>query len=167
MDEKRLSNNLGFTLIELIVVFSIMAILSSVGIASFVSYSRSQSIQTAASNLELTLELAKSRASSQVKPSQCLGALSGYQVDILSVTTYSLSVFCPEVHLVQTVTLPDSGNIKFDLGVGQTTTNSVFFPVITSGVRGSGNIILTGYNQSRWVCIDSRGIIKTLASPCP
>ncbi len=167
MDEKILFKNLGFTLIELIVVFSVIAILSTIGIASFVNYSRSQSIQTSASNLTLILDLAKSRASSQVKPSQCLGSLNGYQVDILSVTTYSLSVLCPEVHLIQTATLPDNGNIKFNLALGQTTTTSIFFPVITSGVRGAGNIVLTGYNQSRWVCIDPSGIIKILGSVCP
>ncbi len=167
MNGKILFNSRGFTLIELIVVFSVISILSTVGIASFIDYSRSQSLQTSASNFAVILDLAKSRTSSQVKPSECLGSLNGYQVDILSDTTYSLSVYCPEVHLIQTTTLPDRGNIKFDLGLGQTTTTSIFFPIITSGVRGAGNVVLTGYNKSRWVCIDPRGIIKILSSACP
>lgn len=157
----------GFTLLELMIVFSVIAILSTIGIASFVNYSRSQSLQTAASDLALTLDSAKSRASSQVKISACSGALNGYQVDINTVSKkdYTLSVYCPEVHVIQTTTLPDNGNITFD--TGQTTANPIFFPVLTGAVRGAGAIVLTGYGQSRWVCIDPRGIVKILLSPCP
>ena len=158
--KERLSLSFGFTLLELIIVFTVIAILSTIGIASFVNYSRAQSLQTAAVKLASTLNLAKSSANSQVKPSQCSGTLSGYQVDILTTTTYSLSVFCPEVHLIQTTTLPDNGNIKFNLVLGQTTTTSIFFPVITSGVQGGGNIVLTAYGQAKTIKIDNEGNIK-------
>ncbi len=167
--QKILETSYGFTLLELIVVFSVIAILSTIGIASFVAYSRSQSVQTAASNFALTLESAKSRASSQVKLDACSGALNGYQVDISTSNptknAYSLNVLCPDVHLIQPITLPDNGNIKFDLG--QTTTTSILFPVLTGAVGGSGTIVLTGYGQSRWVCVDAKGIVKVLSSPCP
>ncbi len=158
--KERLGLSLGFTLLELIIVFTVIAILSTTGIASFVNYSRAQSLQSAAVKLASTLNLAKSSASSQVKPSQCSGSLNGYQIDILSTTTYSLSVFCPEVHLIQTTTLPDNGNIKFNLDLGQTTTISVFFPIITSGVYGAGNIVLTGHSQAKTIKIDNEGNIK-------
>lgn len=153
--------NRGFTLLELIIVFTVIAILSTIGIASFVDYSRAQSLQSAASNLASTLNSAKSRANSQVKPSQCSGSLNGYQIDILSITTYSFSVICPEAHLIETKTLPDNGNIKFNLNVGQTTTLSIFFPIITGSVRGAGNIVLTGYdNQTKTVTVDNAGNVK-------
>jgi len=157
-------NDRGFTLLELIIVFTVIAILSTVGIASFVSYSRSQSLQSAASDLALTLDSAKSRANSQVKPSGCSGALKGYKIDIYSETTYSLSVVCPGVDSpIQTTILPDKGNIKFTVGVG----TSIFFPVITGTAQGAGQIVLTGYNQSRWVCVNPGGIVKILSSSCP
>ncbi|MCL5434896.1 MAG: prepilin-type N-terminal cleavage/methylation domain-containing protein [Patescibacteria group bacterium] len=154
-------NNKGFTLLELVIVFSVISILSTVGIASFVGYSRAQSLQSAASSLESTLNLGKSHANSQVKPSLCsTETLSGYQVDILSDTTYSLSVVCLGAHTILTTTLPDNGNIKFNLGAGQTTTTSVFFPVITSGVKGAGAIVLTGYGQTKTVTVDRVGNVK-------
>ena len=59
----------GFTLIELMVVFSILAVLSTIGVAAFVSFSRTQTLNAAASDIKSMLNLAKSRAYSQVKPS--------------------------------------------------------------------------------------------------
>lgn len=158
--KERLSLSSGFTLLELIIVFTVIATLSTIGIASFVDYSKSQSLQSATLNLASTLNLAKSNASSQIKPSQCSGALSGYQVDVLSNTTYSLSVICPETHLIQTTMLPNNGNIRFNLDSGQTTTTSVFFPIITSGVQGAGNIVLTAYGKTKTITIDNVGNIK-------
>lgn len=167
-------NNRGFTLLELIIVFTVIAILSTVGITSFVSYSRSQSLQSAASDLASTLDSAKSQANSQVKPSQCSAdqALDGYKVviddpSLNPSTKYSLYVVCGQSQLVKTATLPDNGKIKFILDPGQTTTLSVFFPIIKGGVQGAGNITLTGYNQSRCVNVSSGGVIKVLPSVCP
>ncbi len=153
-------SNKGFTLLELIIVFSVISILSTIGIASFVNYSRAQSFQTASASLASTLSLAKSHANSQVKPSQCANeALSGYRVDILSNTTYSLSAVCLGTYLIQTTTLPDNGNIKFNFASGQTTTTSIFFPIITSGVYGAGNIVLTGHGQAKTITVNPQGII--------
>lgn len=149
----------GFTLIELIIVFSVIAILSTVGIASFVSYSRAQTLQTAASDFTSVLNVAKSRALAQIKPGECTGqSLSGYQVDIRSNTVYDLGVVCSgNYYRLMTQTLPS--NLSFSL-TGQTTTISVFFPIISSGVRGAGTIILTGYGKTKTIVIDNSGNIK-------
>ena len=56
----------GFTLLELIVVFSIIAILSTIGVASYTSYARQQLLQGAVNDLSAVLNTAKSKASSQV-----------------------------------------------------------------------------------------------------
>ncbi len=77
----------GFTFIELIVVFSVIAILSSVGIASFVSYSRTQQLNSSSSELVTLINLAKSRSASQIKPNNigiCSNnaTLEGYEVRI-------------------------------------------------------------------------------------
>lgn len=162
-------NNRGFTLLELIIVFTVIAILSSAGIASFVSYSRSQSLQSAASDLATTLNSAKSRANSQVKPSQCSDdqILSGYKIVIdESSTKYSLYVVCGESLLIKTTTLPDNGKITFNLV--ETTPRSIFFPIIKGSVQGAGGIGLKGYNnESRCVSISSGGVINVLTSVCP
>src|ERR1035437_7326877 len=81
----------GFTLIELIVVFTVIAILSTIGTVSLVSYSRTQTLNQATSDLVQTLNTAKSLSASQLKTLnkngktwQCLDvqALSGYGIYI-------------------------------------------------------------------------------------
>src|SRR3990167_1262351 len=67
--ELRIKNKKGFTLIELLVAFVVIAVLSTIGIASFVSYSRSQALTQATNDLATTLTVARSRAQAQVKPS--------------------------------------------------------------------------------------------------
>src|SRR5579872_2992923 len=61
----------GFTLIELLIVFSIMTILLSVGVASFVAYSRSQSVDTTMKDFKQALFTARSRALSQLRDTAC------------------------------------------------------------------------------------------------
>jgi prepilin-type N-terminal cleavage/methylation domain-containing protein len=57
----------GFTLIELIVVFTVLAILSTIGTISLVSYSRAQTLNQATNDLVQTLDTAKSLSGSQLK----------------------------------------------------------------------------------------------------
>lgn len=92
----QLSTPRGFTLIELILVFSMIGIISIFGIASFISYNKSQTLNTAVSDVTAMLNLAKSRASSQFKPTggNCDSRpLDGYQV-VFTTTTYSLNAIC-------------------------------------------------------------------------
>lgn len=73
----------GFTLIELIIVFSIMMILSTIGIASFVTYSHSESVNTTIQDIKTVLFTARSRAGSQLKQGTCASSnlqLQGYEV---------------------------------------------------------------------------------------
>ena len=150
----------GFTLIELVVVFSVIAVLSTIGIASFVNYSKAQSLSGAVSDFQSTLNDAKSRALSQVKPAECTSALSGYWVEIIDNKNYKLSAICQtqQVDINKPILLPS--NIQFNLAVGQTTTTKIFFPIISSGVEGSGVVVITGYGQSKTITIDNSGNIK-------
>lgn len=123
----------GFTLIELITAITIMAMLSTVGIASFVNYSRSQQVFTATQNVVTTLQLAKANASSQVKPSSCASEpLTGYQVSIdANGNTYSLEAICgDEVDVASRKTQPLGQDVMFTPGGTQT----VFFRTVTGDV---------------------------------
>lgn len=161
----------GFTLIELVVAFSVIAFLSTVGIASFVNYSRSQALAVSAKDLVNALNLAKSRSLSQVlAPSQCPGqSLIGYEVRLcvpstptcLSEGDYELNIACSGniFSPVETKKLPV--NISFD--ENQTTTTSFLFPILTGGVNmggGDGTIVLSGYGQTRTIIVNSSGVIK-------
>ena len=88
LHKKFFSTQAGFTLIELIVVFSIITLLSAIGIASFVTYSRSQNVDTSMKDFKSMLFTARSRALSQLRDSACFSngftgqgyELEGYQV---------------------------------------------------------------------------------------
>lgn len=169
----RILDQSGFTLIEVIVVFSIIAVLSVIGVASFVNYSRVQTVESAASDLSSFLLVAKSKAISQVKPtsqvSQCdtNAILNGYKVvlcptsssDILcnAPNTYVIGVVCSNVsYKMQTGTLPK--NVIYN---PSPTSTSFFFPIISSGVKGSGTISLSGYGFVKTITVDSVGGIQT------
>lgn len=154
----------GFSLIELLVVLSVIGIVATVGIASFVSYSRSSAVQQAALDVVTLLKDAKSRAQSQVKPSSCTGNLLGYQVDICGLpssscstqNTYRLVVSCSNgTSVITTRNLPSSVSFTEN----GTTSTSYLFRVLTSGVVGSGDITLNGFNTSKVITVSASGTI--------
>lgn len=155
----KIKNFFGFTLIELIVVFSVIAVLSSIGLASFVSYSRSQLLQQASSDLASAIDIAKSRTISQTIPQgvSCTG-FNGYNVEIDTFNkNYTLNINCSGINtpIGSATTLPSG--LNFD---AQTTTTTISFSPLTNGVTGSGVVNITGYSQSRCVNIDSLGIVS-------
>jgi prepilin-type N-terminal cleavage/methylation domain-containing protein len=154
---KILSNKKGFTLIELIVVFTVIAILSTIGTVSLVSYSRTQTLNQATSDLVQTLNTAKSLSASQLKTLnkngktwQCLDTetLSGYGVGINKTGNggynYYLYIRCAANEITHNNTSVEwqtkfPSDVIFDQNL--TTATDIFFPVL------SGGIITTGGNK--------------------
>src|ERR1035437_9152423 len=158
----------GFTLIELVVAFSIMAVLSTIGVAAFVNYSRAQTLQQATNDLITTLNTAKAKAVSQIKPDDCLPPanqkiLSGYKI-VLDGTTraYTLYAVCDGVDYPATSTIPTAKLPKgVEFGSSMILPMTITFPVLTGGVVGSGSIILDGAGgTSKTITVTSEGIIK-------
>jgi prepilin-type N-terminal cleavage/methylation domain-containing protein len=135
--------NAGFTLIELIVAVTIMAILSSFGIAGFISYSRSQSLNTATQDFVTALQSAKAATASQVKPTSCAstGVFQGYQVNIISSSnsnSYTVGPVCGGVYDTassRTTILPASSNVTFS----NISNLTITFEPITGVVRFSSS----------------------------
>ncbi len=156
-----LTNKDGFTLIELVVAFSIMAVLSTIGIASFVNYSRAQTLQQATNGLITTLNTAKAKSLVQVKPDACIGTLGGYSVILTKANnSYKLQAICSggSVDIPPPTPLPPG--VSFSSSMLSTTT--ITFSVLTGAVV-SGNIILDGSQlglPSKTITIDSGGNIK-------
>ena len=146
----------GFTLIELIVVFSILSILSAMGLASFATYSRIQAVTNERNNLILTLNTAKARAQSQVKPSSCsTQTLNGYQVFINTTNnTYTLRAIC-STSIVDISTTRLASNVTFQ----SASPTTYFFPVLTGGVTG-GTIVITGYSIVQTINVNTNGTIN-------
>ncbi|MBI3984614.1 MAG: GspH/FimT family pseudopilin [Candidatus Levybacteria bacterium] len=170
-------SSLGFTLIEIIVVFAVLAVISVAGLASFVSYSRQQALVTEVNTLTSVINLARSNAISQVKPStKCVGAnlltLDGYIVTLITTgdkNTYTLGVACgPGSDPGPTVyTFPQT--ITFDPVL--TNVSTIYFRVLTGGVilkNSAGNEITNGSivlenesaGLSKSITIDNSGKIE-------
>ena len=145
----------GFTLIELVVVFTVVAIIFSMGVAGYSSYNSAQTITTAQADIVSMLQKAKFSASSQVKPSGCIGTLTGYEVDICDapstctpVNSYYLKAICGNTPTVQSGKLPQG--VSFTLPL----TTQFIFPLLTGGVQQVGAKTIT--------IINSSGVTKTI-----
>jgi prepilin-type N-terminal cleavage/methylation domain-containing protein len=174
----------GFTLIELVVAFSIMAVLSTIGIASFVSYSQAQTLQQAVNDVNITLNTAKSDAIAQVKPngvtSTCPtpGVLNGYQVvlrnQVVSGKTtgvYILDAVCNGSPDLNSMVTNQLHNVSFDSStfVAPATSMTITFLVLTGGVNSTGvvdsngntNIVLDGVNSTqKTITVTPGGLIE-------
>ena len=166
-------------MIEIIVVFTVIAIISAVGVASFVNYSRTQTVNTAVSDVANILNKARSRAASQIRPqvSGCDNneSLDGYRVaicatDIAScasnnqVNYYQLQAKCGGVgqyRRVEEKRLPSS--VEFDSSsYGKT----FFFPVLTGGSSNEDSIMIKGYGITKTINVYKDGRI-TMIAPTP
>lgn len=149
---KKIFNPKGFTLIELIIVFTVIAILSAGGIAAFVAYSQTQSLSNDRENIITILNLAKANTSSQFKPTsstQCQGILEGYSVVFTtsgaSANTYDLYVRCTgnpttpsrlrEVKMNDNPYKLSNGVTFITSGTNPMYVSSVFFTVLTGGIE--------------------------------
>lgn len=148
MPPKSISNwQKGFTLLELIVAISIVAILSVIGIASFVDFSKKQTLSSAALDVETTLKGARSRAQSQVKPQACDDAgssLNGYRVTFTN-ESYYVEVVC------EPNSFPDGEekDLPPNISITQGGNSSYLFRVLNGRVEGVGasgtSLALSGF----------------------
>jgi type II secretory pathway pseudopilin PulG len=149
--------NKGFTLIELIFVFSIIALLTISGIAAFTGFNKTQVFQAAVDDVGAMLNTAKSRSLSQLKPDQCLtSTLQGYQVLItIPSGDYELDVVCGgNTYMIEKKKLP-SGVTFVNGSVKQTV-----FAVSSGTVSSPGTITINGNNSNKMITIDATGNIS-------
>ena len=154
--KKQFSIQRGFTLIEILIVFTIIGVLTSLGIAAYASYNSLQVVQTSASDVGNMLTTARSRALSQVKPSTCgTNVLSGYQVDLSqSGSSYTLSAVCGSKQPMKTSSLPPQ--VTFDVS----TPASVFFAVSSGTVATPATIKVNGYGRTKTITISGTGNVS-------
>ncbi|HEY4504535.1 MAG TPA: prepilin-type N-terminal cleavage/methylation domain-containing protein [Candidatus Paceibacterota bacterium] len=147
----------GFTLIELIVVLAVAAVISLVGIAAFVLYSQSQSLNATAADIANMFNVAKSRAASGVKPSSCVSqTLSGYKISLVtSGDTYGLYAVCSSGDYGIL-----AGKLRSNIAFDPTSSETFFFPVLTGGFTGEGTIVLNGFGQTKTITVDSLGNVR-------
>lgn len=125
-------NKLGFTLIEMMMVVTIMGILIMAGVAAYNDFNRKQRVRQAAQSLVTTLRAAQKNADRSELPAGC-NVLEGYRVDDITSTTLRISAYCNNGGLVdvnsQTYTMSN------DTQVGAIT--PFVFRVLSQGVSNS------------------------------
>lgn len=164
----------GFTLIEILLVTSIIVILSSVGFFSFTQFNKGRDVNSSYLLLKNDLSEAKSSALSETKPaSYCNSAytLVGYRISLYTATTpdsYALDVLCKN---------PSDGKESFvtkkrvNLPTGAALTTSIAALGSYSGIprvlfdttgqtTNSGTITITKNGTSRTVGINVNGTIS-------
>ncbi len=156
----------GFTLVELLVVFSIIGILASISIVSFVDYSRNQELKAATSEVMMLLNQAKSKTQSQVKPKACgTNSLEGYEVRICGLIgslcsasdTYELYARCGVV-TTKLMSKKLAKNVSFSQT--GTTSTTYFFRIMRRGVEGNGTISLNAFNKMQVISVNETGVIS-------
>lgn len=147
----------GFTLVELLVVISIIGILSVIAFANFKEFSSAQALKKAAGDVQSFLRLAQSNATS----STLCGSSSGVDWTV-TLNANSVVISCPSNPNYKTLTL-QSG-----------TTISPTFSVVYSALKGvpslSGNsnwtngnltiILDNGKGETKKVILTSGGAVN-------
>jgi len=149
LTKKSINKPNGFTLIELIIAISVIAILSLIGIASFINNGKNSTMQSAVNELTAYLIEAKSSALSQtLLSSHSCDQLTGYWVYIQNNDNSNT------VELVEECNNGDNSVKHYALPQTLSFQNncSIFFPVLSTG----GKINLDGCNDTG---PDSNGVI--------
>ncbi len=146
----------GFTLIELVVVFAAVGIITSLGLASLASYGNKQTIETAALDVADIFNLARSRSLSQVKPTVCgNNILTGYQVDItIAANQYAISAVCGSAYQIDSKKLPQ--NVSF----ASSSTTTVIFPLLSGRPSSSSQVVITGYGATKTINVNTTGNVS-------
>jgi len=138
----KIQNCRGFTLVEILIVMGIIALLTSLSIAAYSTYTRNQKFNNAVNDTYNMLQVAKSRASSQYVPSdKCTYdavagyVFEGYQVTI-NASSVDLSVRCNGA--VQNV-----NSVKIPSGILTPVPTTIVFKALDGTVNTSSDIVLT------------------------
>ena len=155
----------GFTLIEVLLAFSLSVTVAFVSILGFVQFNSLQQFNNASNDMVTMLQKAKSHAISQVKPQTVAACttnpLDGYEVRLCGIAgstcagagQYNLYVICASSNLIQTATLPNG--VTFANG----STTSFIFRVL-NGSSTPGNITMNGFGKTKTIQVSSIGIIS-------
>lgn len=167
----------GFTLLELLVVISVVGILTTVGFYSFSAYSKKQSIDQAANDLKLGIYQAKFNAVSRVKPNECgTNPLNKYNVipctnssnqvvncSIGSTDLYQLHAYCPPYLTDPLPAKKKSSNIVVSITPLECSNGEFsFFPLKNGTDINSCRIVLSAVDSTltKTICVDNGGNVS-------
>lgn len=153
----------GFTILELLVVFSVIGVLAGVGFAAFTNYSRSQVLDQAVQDLKSAVDNSRFNAVSSVKPSMCTSAnktLNSYQIVFTPANnTYVVNAICESTTvLISTKVLPSSITMVSTGNPPITTCSILSYNTLSGYESGTGCVVvLSAYGRTKSVVIDGGG----------
>lgn len=130
----------GYTLIEVLIVLSVMGVLFGIGYAGYRDFSRRQEISGIAKSIEGNLRKAQQNALSGVKPDVLVcksQTLVGYDFYMVSGSEYQIRANCTGGYaVVLDVNLPASEMISME-------DNPILFNVLGNGTNITGSTVIT------------------------
>lgn len=145
----------GFTLIELMVVISIVLIVGTYGLLAYRDFGRRQVVTQAAEQVRTVLVRTRQRALSGERPTGCSGPLSAYQFTYTNnQATYSVGPICQTSPSPETASLdpehPSSPSVVFIQSGSSPCPTSFKFNVLGNGTSLSSDCTITvsGYSGS-------------------
>lgn len=147
----------GFTLIEILVIFLVGSIVVSIGVNSVTSYNNSQIFKQSLTNIVSLLNNTKSRAISQVKPSQCgINTLVGFEVEIdIAGSSYRQNALCGASKILLSEKKLSTG-VSFVSG----SSDRIIYNVGRGTVSSPGSINVSGFGKASMIEVDTVGVVK-------
>ena len=147
-----MKKSFGFTIIELLISMSIMALLFGIGAAKYVSFNQSQTIKQAGQKLRNDLRVVANKAITGEK--MTCGTLDGYRVSFTS-GQYLIAAACSGGTFVAVNTLSLPSGITFNPVPGV-----VFFKVLGQGVSSAATLTLSGFGKTEIITVNTSGEIQ-------
>lgn len=148
-------NNRAFTLAELVVIFAIFLIVTTVGMVSFTQYGNLQQIDSTLLEITSILNKARVNAVAQNLVSPCTSSLLRYSVRFVMPRTYDLYAYCNGSNFrINRMRLPSS--LSFD----PTSTSEIDFKVSTGFSSGGVVRVRLGSTTSKNILVDGSGNIS-------
>lgn len=147
----------GFTLIEILIAISIVALVGGLVLANYTRYNKNQQLKQAALTLKSNLRLAQSKATTGQKPRLGCTELLGYQVTFSSSSSYSTQAVCTEGPSGEAISVSLPTGIQFS-----SIPNPITFGVLTRGIASDVTITLTNTAKNYAISLSRSGDINDL-----
>jgi len=160
------SSNLGFTIVELLVVITMVGLVAGVGIFSLVNYGNAQSLEQATGSIKSLFDEAKFNSLSSVKIVTSFEGegitcdnVSSYYVKVVMASQDIVNLYMDcgnEAYLIDSYILPDN------LNLGQSTTcGEIFYESVTLEVGAEPvlpcDLTIEGFGDEKNITIDTLG----------